>query len=415
MGRYCHPEGDGDPDCRICKQYAADAAFRAAIDAIPRKHDGRPESPAITTPQQAEFRIPLNCFQEGKIVSECDCGNDDLHVRGCRLYGHSVRKSGRPVAARLCATCQDHHWQLFPGYPNPLPTHTRPTDSKAHIAAFQKMLANTPKYLGDDGRRGIIWTCHSPRFWPMLVAHIRVLRKLGCTLPVEVWWRGSAGQFDRRYVDGLNVEFHDRDEYASRLRNSRIPCGIPDKEAWENKTYAAVHTWLRYAWVLDSDALFVRNPQAIVPDCPFGYWIDLDGWEFSTNWVNFGLPQSSQMIPQVQGGHLWFDRQKSWRLLTLVHWMNQHLDYFYQGSDNDQSCFRAGLAAKTCPNYRIFDDLSKPGGWVQKAHVCRYEGEPLITHYCRGKLEMPELHVCDQVPGDRERREEFARVVLESQ
>jgi hypothetical protein len=64
------------------------------------------------------------------------------------------------------------------------------------------------------------------------------------------------------------------------------------------------------------------------------------------------------------------------------------------------------------PDYQTFDDL-KDGSWIQKAFVCRYKGEPLITHYCQGKIDEDSVVRCDQVIGDVERRREFYRLMLE--
>jgi hypothetical protein len=60
---------------------------------------------------------PGACGNEipGKIVSPCPLGRRELDVLQCRLHGPCIREPGRPVGAKLCATCTDR-------IPLPVPT-----------------------------------------------------------------------------------------------------------------------------------------------------------------------------------------------------------------------------------------------------------------------------------------------------
>jgi hypothetical protein len=394
--------------CRPCWEYAHVKSCQAAA--------GLPQTGVYATRAEAfaPIRSPLVCIHEGAILEYChSCNGEAKHVRECDLHGKCTRGVVSDKV-RSCSTCPDHFRELFRDYPDPLWTWAKPTDEQAHIAAFRRMVAaEPPRYPGDDGRRGVIWTCHSPRFWPMVVIGVRILREvLHCTLPVQVWWRSTCGTIRPELVEGLSVELIDRDALAMRLGDSRLPLGDANTGGWEAKLYAATHTRFRSFWMLDSDAMFVADPTDVVPTSAFGYWVDLKQWKHLTNWLKWGMTDEANAQPQVQAGHLWIDRRRAWKLLAVVHHLCEHSDYWFSHSNDDQSCFRAALAAGVCPEHELFGDLND-GSWVQKAFVCRYQGVPLITHYCQHKLFLDWLSQCDQIPLNAERLSQYARLILE--
>lgn len=81
------------------------------------------------------YRLP--CIHEtNQILSPCDRGDEERHIRRCELHGPCIRKMGRAAAATLCQTCPDFmppetdhprpKWELikrfdqknlFPGHP----------------------------------------------------------------------------------------------------------------------------------------------------------------------------------------------------------------------------------------------------------------------------------------------------------
>jgi hypothetical protein len=388
--------------------------------------------------------VETKCLYEGDIAQRCNTcdhrdDNSPRHRRWCEHPAPTVDRSKydesdwctrieiEGLNLQSCATCPDQRRNLLNGFPDPLHPKTPSGDDSAHVAAFRSMLQAHPAYVGDDGRYGIIWTCHNPRFWPMVAIAIRTLRRnLGCFLPVQVWYRSSCGSFDKSLVDGLNkIEFCDRDEMAARLKDSRLGFGDPNQGGWQVKTYAATHTTFAKFWLMDSDAMFVSDPTDIVPTAPFGYWIDLWAWKDGrTNWQKYGFPKENRLseeIGQVQGGHLWIDKKAAWKFLCMAHQANEHSDYWYSHSNDDQSVFRGALAYGACPDYETFDDLEKgtwpenhgQSSWIQRAFVCRYKGKPFIRHDAQNKLFLDWLGACDRIPMDKERLREYARLILE--
>jgi hypothetical protein len=201
----------------------------------------------------------------------------------------------------------------------------------------------------------------------------KLLREVGCNLPVQVWHHGPIGEEldDDPLVRLVDVrrwrEFHP----------ARILRG------WEIKTYALAHCGFRRVLYLDADAYCVADPTplfAALDAAPFAFWEDLHFCSRNVHWEYFGV--NGQHIPPVQGGHLLFDLSACWRFLMVAHWLNMHSDYSYGHSFGDQDAWRVALALTATP----FGCLGK-ASWKRLAFVCAApDGRPMIVHRCRGKL-----------------------------
>ncbi len=110
--------------------------------------------------------------------------------------------------------------------------------------------------------RGIVVCGGGEKYLPSTYVLVRVLRHLGCLLPVEVWHLGEAempgvmrGLFAELgcvCVDGLQVR---RTHPVRRLAG------------WELKCFAVMHSAFAEALLLDADDCPVRNP-AFLFDTP---------------------------------------------------------------------------------------------------------------------------------------------------
>lgn len=226
------------------------------------------------------------------------------------------------------------------------------------------------------------------KFWPGIVVGCKLLRDLGCTLPVEVWYRGTCEPVDADDVAGLNVTLIDADQVSEELDDNRIPTGRVDKGGWEAKGYALTHTAFSRVLYLDADAYCVADPTplfAAVTGAGAGlaYWRDFDtmGGNVKWEWV---WPDGPAGVPPIQGGQLLIDRGRCEPALRLMHRMSQHSDFYYQHMFGDQDAWRVAAAATGVPLL----DLGA-ADWDATAFVCRLSGEPLIVHRCQGKLFAP--------------------------
>lgn len=277
-----------------------------------------------------------------------------------------------------------------------------------HMGRLRHALDNPEPYPSDDGGDGILYV-GGGKYWPGIVVGIRLLRAMGCNLPVEVWHRGCEEVFPGD-VKGLgDVEFHNIDQVSLRNGNdNRIANLIGEhswRGGWEAKYYAFTHTAFDRFVFLDADAYPVAAPCSLFDELRgrgIAYWSDLPHTWGNTKWRHI-LPELEQVgnaTPPVQGGHLVIDREKAWPALWAAHHICQHSDYYWQapGDPNrrlmfgDQDALRVAIAAGAS-SYRHIG----PAEWRSTAFVCHVGLKPVIVHRCQSKLFQPR----DQhTPGD---------------
>ncbi len=168
---------------------------------------------------------------------------------------------------------------------------------------------------------------------------IRMLRRVGCRLPIQVWYRGAA-EYDPnwvRLVRPWQVDCVDAEAVARRHpRRSR--------GAWELKPYAMLHSPFREVLFLDADNVPVRDPAYLFEAPEFRrtgavFWPDGTRTERNDpRWDVFGVAYRDE--PDQESGQVLIDKQKCWEPLQLCVWYNDHSDLYYRYVYGDKDTFR---------------------------------------------------------------------------
>lgn len=239
-------------------------------------------------------------------------------------------------------------------------------------AEFDRIKPNSD-YVVDNSMRGIIYV-GGGKYWPGIMVGIRLLRKLGCMLPVEIWYR-----------DGVE-EVYPEDVFPIPLVTLK-----PIKEkigGWEAKLHALYYTQFAEVLYLDADAYCVKNPnplfQLVSQENSFLYWKDLPSQANSIRWKAVYPEGATRGIPQVQGGHLLLHREYAWKLVHTAKYMCDHSDYYFKRMYGDQDTWRVALAGNIC-NYLCLGKAE----WDRVTFKCYYDNEVYILHRCKGKLYEP--------------------------
>jgi Mannosyltransferase putative len=278
--------------------------------------------------------------------------------------------------------------KLLGDFVDPLPEETSIHDEVAHLHALHQLLqmaeAEAPLYHNENGGNGIIYV-GGGKYWPGIAVGCKLIRELGCSWPIEVWYRGTCEDIEAADVRGCDVTFIDADKVARELGDSRIRQGDMRTGGWEAKLYALLHTSFDRVIALDADAYPVVLPGKIIEElnhAPFCFWSDLpELTEENVKWPKV-WPSGSNGVSPVQGGQFVVDRRKSWKLLTLCYWMCQHSDFYFPRMFGDQDCWRVLLASGSFS----FKEVG-PAHWDGNVFICnRSTGTPAIIHRCKGKL-----------------------------
>ena len=123
-------------------------------------------------------------------------------------------------------------------------------------AAADAFIAAIPPVPAAFSGRGIILCGGGLRYFPGVWITLKMLRRLGCTLPVEIWHLGKkeCEPRMRELTDPLGARWVDAEEVRQR-HPARCLAG------WELKAYALLHSPFKEVLLLDADNLPVINPE----------------------------------------------------------------------------------------------------------------------------------------------------------
>lgn len=189
--------------------------------------------------------------------------------------------------------------------------------------------------------RGIVICAGGVRYNSCAWVLIRMLRHLGCTLPIEVWYRGEEERDDDwiALVKPLGVRCIDALDVALRHPHPRLI-------GWELKPYAILHSAFEEVLFLDADNVPVREPSYLFDEPAYReqgaiFWPDpphIRTPRDSVRWKVFGVPYRDE--PEFESGQLAVNKSRCWEPLQLCNWYNEHSDFFYRFVYGDKDTFR---------------------------------------------------------------------------
>jgi|GEM_PF-1534772 len=231
--------------------------------------------------------------------------------------------------------------------------------------------------------RGIVICSGGWRFFASLYVTVRMIRHVGCSLPIQVWYLGDRGEFDVRMQQALepfDVGWVDGNAFARER-------GIPRRVlgGWELKPFAAAFCPYREVLSLDADSYPAYNPEEFLDHPEYrrvgaAFWPDQGKLE-PGQWERFGLPHHDE--PAWESGQFVVDKARHWPCLWLTNWLNDHSDYAYHHVYGDKDTFHFAwrkLGAEVCVPTR-------DPGWDRVAFLQRdFAGRTLFVHRTRDKF-----------------------------
>ncbi len=186
--------------------------------------------------------------------------------------------------------------------------------------------------------RGIVICGGGVKYFPGAWVCIRMLRRLGCALPIQLWHLGEeeADGAMQTLLRPYQVECID----ASRVRQ-RHPVRL--LAGWELKPYALLYSPFREVLLLDADNVPVSNPEFLFETRPYRktgaiFWPDYGQLKKTqVIWDSCGLPRPDG--PEFESGQIVVDKQRCWQALRLALWFNEHSDFYYQHLHGDKETF----------------------------------------------------------------------------
>ena len=204
---------------------------------------------------------------------------------------------------------------------------------------LEKAVAKKPAWPTRRFRgRGIVICGGGAKYFPCAWVAVKMLRHVGCTLPIELWHLGAREMTPemRALVAPLGVRCVDALEVRKKHPIRRMG-------GWELKAYALVHTRFSEVLLLDADNVPLRNP-AFLFDSPeyreHGaiFWPDFGRLaKHRAIWELCGLEYRDE--PEFESGQIVVDKRRCWHALHLALHFNAHSDFYYRFVHGDKETF----------------------------------------------------------------------------
>ncbi|WP_197531006.1 hypothetical protein [Posidoniimonas corsicana] len=245
-----------------------------------------------------------------------------------------------------------------------------------HADAF---LDRCPEWPDQCEGRGIVTCGGGIKYGGCVWVLCRLLRHLGCELPIEVWCLNS-DEFDPEWIEllrPLGVTCRNAEDVLPEHPHPRLG-------GWELKPYAIKHSRFREVLFLDADNVPVRDPSDLFDTAEYErsgtlFWPDPKHFHTppsSPLWSVFGA--SYRDSPDQESGQLLIDKMRCWRALCLCNWYNEHSDFYYTQVYGDKETFRFAWQ-------RLDQPISWPANYASSRLLFTLEqhdfcGEVLFQH-----------------------------------
>lgn len=224
--------------------------------------------------------------------------------------------------------------------------------------------------------RGIVICGGGARMFSNAWVCLRMLRKMGCRLPVQVWYLGRQ-EMDptmERLLTPLGVSCVD----ATAL-NAVWPARF--NGGWALKPFAIINCPFEEVLLLDADNVPVRDPEYLFDAGPYQehgavLWPDVGRLTPEASaWKLFGVPFRDE--PEVESGQVLVNKRKCWRPLLLCMWYNENASLFYEHIHGDKETFHFAFRRVGAP-YAMTEHpcLAAPGAFYQHD----FEGRRVFQH-----------------------------------
>jgi len=262
------------------------------------------------------------------------------------------------------------------GNEQPMMTSRAPEPTPHRALLEAAVAAEFPYPAGRFAGRGIVICGGGVKYFPCAWVCVKMLRHLGCTLPIEVWHLGEE-EMDgamRALLVPLGVELVDGLE-VRRKYPVRALWG------WEMKAFALLHSRFSEVLLLDADNVAVRDPADLF-DAPeyretgAVFWPDFGRLEEDRPiWALTGVAYRDE--PEFESGQILVDKARCWRALHVAMHLNEYSDFYYDHIHGDKETFH--LAWR-----KIGQEYAMPprGIHALEATMCQHDfaGERVFQH-----------------------------------
>ncbi|MBC7967344.1 MAG: hypothetical protein H7Z17_15620 [Fuerstia sp.] len=274
-------------------------------------------------------------------------------------------------------------------------------EARRYSDMLEHLLQSLTAYPEDRFQgRGIVICGGGNYYFPCVWVCIRMLRSVGCTLPIELWHRGPHEMTEemKALIEPWGVDCRDAFAVAQQHPVHRL-------DGWELKPYAIMHSRFAEVLSIDADNVVVRDPAFLFDTDLYQhtgalFWPDFPGhtsspWYLKKEaWEVLGVPFRQE--PEFESGQLVIDKRRCWRPLQLTLHLNEHSDYYYAFFYGDKDTFHLAWR-KVGREYSMIPH--QPATLADDRALVQFDpaGNRLFQHRCNAKWTLNERNV--RLPG----------------
>ncbi|OSS46913.1 hypothetical protein B5807_08811 [Epicoccum nigrum] len=241
--------------------------------------------------------------------------------------------------------------------------------------ASQRLAPNLPF---SKGTTGIVTTANA-KYIPIFLVSLRMLRRTGCTLPVEVFiddWTKYDPLICETLLPSLNAACIVLSDIYATAPNAAPPT------SYQFKLLAMLFSSFQHLLFLDSDAFPAHDPSPLFETAPYTthglvLWPDLFGLTVSEHYYHIaGVAYESPSARQsTESGVVLLDKEKHRASFVMMMYYNYYGPGFYypllcQGSHGagDKETFAAAAASVAAPWYQVKSGVAGLGFFDEGAY-----------------------------------------------
>eukprot|EP00038_Savillea_parva_P008807 m.179304 g.179304 ORF g.179304 m.179304 type:complete len:934 (+) comp14731_c0_seq1:162-2963(+) len=344
------------------------------------------------TGECSDFAVDEKCHASGTrdIVADLCIGENECRVAAStNLFGDPCVNATKELAVHVsCAVGPTFNedtyfnaWSLRYWAAAEAEIKTRAEE----WTSFMKALPDYPKDTFSG--RGIVIVAGGKYLEPALVM-IKMLRRLGCTLRIQVWHLGEHEMTaaHRVLLEPYSVETRNFEDFASPEALKPIEANV-GLRLFQLKPLALLHSDLEEVLMLDSDNCPIRDPTYLFEDAEFqkvgtAFWPDF--WKTSVQnpiWKIIGGfdIEAADSGWEQESGQLMFKKSVAWTAINLAVYLNS--DFYMKLINGDKDTFRFSWLAAGIP-FIMIETWPTSVGTLKELHTsdAGFCGHTMLQH-----------------------------------
>jgi hypothetical protein len=238
--------------------------------------------------------------------------------------------------------------------------------------------------------RGIVICGGGPKYFPSLYVNTRIIRLLGCKLPIKICYLGDK-EMDPRMISILETIGPDIECVDATLWEKDYPIRI--HAGWETKVYSIINCSFQEVLMLDADNTPLVDPTYLFDDERYKekgaiLWSDYPSWKHDNNmWKILGILPREEL--QVESGQVLVNKSKSWKELQIAKYFCDYSDYYFKLFYGDKEAFHFG--------WRFWGSdyaFSPQPDWINNSIILQKDlnGSWLFSHRAQAKFKLNKTH-----------------------